>query len=85
MLKRLEKVNKKQQFYREVLHALSSKKSVLSGAVQSISMKDKHIEVSFLKPLPLSVKQYLQKSLKPYTKSLHFSTKKTMTIMEAKR
>jgi hypothetical protein len=85
VLKRLEKVDKKQQFYREVLHALSSKKRELASAVQSVTMKDKLIEVTFIKPIPTKVKQYLQKSLKPYTKSIHFSTKKSITTMEAKR
>lgn len=85
LLKNLEKVDKKQQFYREVLHVLVSNKSELSSAVESISMKDKMIDVTFIKPLSGSVKQLLQKKLKPYSKVVHFSTRKTRTTMKVQR
>ena len=85
MVKSLEKVDKKQQFIRETLDTLSSKKSLIAGSLTSIELSSKSVQAIFSKPLAQSLVSHLQRALKKHAKSVDISSENEQTVLRAQR
>lgn len=66
MLKRLEKVDKRQKFIREILHILAEYKAYLGAQVSHINADSKHLKVTLSTPLQVDNETRLSKAFKLY-------------------